>query len=255
MTGPAADRAGRSSRLLRFLPLVVLVAGLGLALALGLPDYLDCATLRDNRVWLVSWVEAHRLVAALAFMTLYALAVALSVPGGAALTVIGGFLFGPALATGLVVIAATAGATALFLAARTALGDLLRARAGPWFARLERGFSENALSYLLFLRLVPLFPFFVVNLVPAFLGVTLRTYVIGTFLGIIPGAFVFAGIGAGLGGIFDRGQQCTFANALTPTVLVALVGLAVLALVPVVYKKWIRPTPSNPADRHEPPGP
>jgi uncharacterized membrane protein YdjX (TVP38/TMEM64 family) len=254
MTGKAADRPARSSMLLRLLPLVALIAGLGLALALGLPDYLDCATLRDNRAWLVSWVDAHRLLAALAFMAIYALAVALSLPGGVALTVTGGFLFGTALATGLVVVAATVGATALFLAARTALGDLLRARAGPWFARLERGFAENALSYLLFLRLVPLFPFFVVNLVPAFLGVTLRTYVIGTFVGIIPGAFVFAGIGAGLGGILDRGQQCTFGNALTPTVLVALVGLAVLALVPVVYKKWIRPSPPNPADHREQPG-
>jgi uncharacterized membrane protein YdjX (TVP38/TMEM64 family) len=254
MMGKAADRASRSTKLLRFLPLVVLIAGLGLALALGLPDYLDCTTLRDNRAWLVSWVDAHRLFAALAFMAIYALAVALSVPGSAALTVTGGFLFGAPLATGLVVVAATVGAAALFLAARTALGDLLRARAGPWFARLERGFAENALSYLLFLRLVPLFPFFVVNLVPAFLGVTLRTYVIGTFVGIIPGAFVFAGIGAGLGGILDRGQQCTFGNALTPTVLVALIGLAVLALVPVIYKKWIRPSPPNPADHREHPG-
>jgi uncharacterized membrane protein YdjX (TVP38/TMEM64 family) len=255
MTGKAADRPGRSPTLLRFLPLIVIVAGLGLALAFGLPDYLSCATLRDNRAWLVSWVDAHRLIAALAFMAIYALAVALSLPGGVALTVTGGFLFGTALATGLVVVAATVGATALFLAARTALGDLLRARAGPWFARLERGFAENALSYLLFLRLVPLFPFFVVNLVPAFLGVTLRTYAIGTFFGIIPGAFVFAGIGAGLGSILDRGQQCTFGNALTPTVLVAFLGLAVLALIPVIYKRWVRPSPTNPTDRHEQPRP
>ena len=87
------------------------------------------------------------------------------------------------------------------------------------------------------LRLVPLFPFFLVNLVPAFLGVSLRLYVVGTFIGIIPGTFVFATVGAGLGSVFDQGGEFSAAGILTPQIITALVGLAVLALIPVVYKK------------------
>jgi uncharacterized membrane protein YdjX (TVP38/TMEM64 family) len=137
-----------------------------------------------------------------------------------------------------VVIGATCGATALFLAARTALGDYLRARAGSTIKRMEEGFRQNALSYLLVLRLIPLFPFFLVNLVPAFLGVSLPVYVVGTFFGIIPGTFVFALIGAGLGSVFDSMQEFSLQGALTPQVIVALVGLAILSLIPVAYKYW-----------------
>lgn len=221
----------------RLAPLLALLLGLGLVFAFGLQDYLSCGTLRDNRLWLLDWVAAHRLLAILAFMALYAAAVALSVPGGAVLTVAGGFLFGTLTATAMVVVAATVGASLLFLAARSALGDLLRTRAGPWLRKLEKGFADNALSYLLVLRLVPLFPFFVVNLVPAFLNVSLRTYVIGTFLGIIPGTLVFASVGAGLGSIFDAGGDCSLDGVLTPQVLLALGGLALLALIPVAYKR------------------
>jgi uncharacterized membrane protein YdjX (TVP38/TMEM64 family) len=102
---------------------------------------------------------------------------------------------------------------------------------------MEAGFNEDALSYLLVLRLIPAFPFFIVNLVPAFLGVSLRTFVIATFLGITPGTFVFASIGAGLGSIFDSMQEFSLKGALTPQVITALVGLALLSLLPVAYKK------------------
>ncbi|MGH6933986.1 MAG: TVP38/TMEM64 family protein [Dongiaceae bacterium] len=231
-----ADGAPANWSYRRLLPILALAAGLGLVFAFGLQDYLSCATLRDNRAALLDWVGLHRLLAALGFMAIYVAAVALSVPGGAALTVAGGFLFGSGWATGMVVVAATLGAAMLFLAARTAVGDLLRAKAGPWLGKLERGFAANALNYLLVLRLVPLFPFFVVNLVPAFLGVSLRTYVIGTFVGIIPGTFVFASVGAGLGSIFDAGGECSFDNVLTPEVVIALLGLAALSLIPVFYK-------------------
>jgi uncharacterized membrane protein YdjX (TVP38/TMEM64 family) len=129
------------------------------------------------------------------------------------------------------------GATALFIIAKSALGDFLHTRAGPWLQKMEAGFRDNALSYLLVLRLVPLFPFFVVNLVPAFLGVPLSTYVIGTFFGIMPGVFVFASVGAGLGSIFDKGETFSAAGILTPQIVIALIGLAILALIPVVYKK------------------
>ena len=113
----------------------------------------------------------------------------------------------------------------------------MRAKAGPALKRMEEGFRENALSYLLVLRLIPLFPFFLVNLVPAFLGVSLGIYVIGTFVGIIPGAFVFAFTGAGLGSVFDNAEEFSPSSVLTTEVVVALCGLALLSLLPVVYKK------------------
>jgi len=226
--------------LLRWLPLLLLAAGLILFLATGLQRYLSCETLRDNRVWLLDQVARHFAVAAVGFAVIYIVAVALSVPGGAVLTIAGGFLFGKWIDTALVLVAATIGATLLFLAARTALAPLLRARAAPWLVRLEAGFRSDAFSYLLVLRLVPLFPFVVVNLVPAFLGVSLRVFMLATLIGIIPGTFVYATVGSGLGSIFDSGRCFTAAGILTPEIVVALVGLAVLALIPVAYRKWSR---------------
>jgi len=236
MSGGDATNEGRVRSAARLLPLLVLLAGFGLFFAFGLQDRLSCAALRDNRAWLGDWVAANRLLAILGFMVLYAAAVALSVPGAAVLTVAAGFLFGTAAATAMVVAAATAGATVLFLAARSAFRDLLQPSVGQWLAKLRRGFAENELSYLLFLRLVPLFPFFVVNLVPAFLGVRLRSFVIATFFGIMPASLVFASVGAGLGSLFDAGRDCSLDSVLTPQIILALVGLALLALVPVAYK-------------------
>jgi len=238
MTG----NGGASSmfRARRLLPLALLAVALIAFFALGLQDWIDLDALRRHRLWLAAQVREHYLLALMAYVAIYALVIAVSVPGGAALTIAGGFLFGQIVGCAATVVAATLGATALFLAARTALGDPLRARAGPWLRRLEQGFAENALSYLLVLRLVPLFPFFVVNLVPAFLGVRLRTYVLGTFLGIIPGTFVYAAVGAGLGALFEAGGDISVQNVLSPQIVVALVGLALLALLPVAYKRVVR---------------
>jgi uncharacterized membrane protein YdjX (TVP38/TMEM64 family) len=221
----------------RLLPLGVLAAGLVAFFLFGLDDYLTFETLRDHRAWLLQQVAESALLTSLVFVAIYIVVVAFSLPGGAVMTITGGFLFGQWLGTLYVIAAATVGATILFLAARTALGDLLRARAGPFLKKMEAGFQENALSYLLVLRLIPLFPFFIVNLVPAFLGVSLRTYVIATFVGIIPGSFVYATVGAGLGSIFDAGKEFTAASILTPQIITALIGLAILALLPIVYKK------------------
>ncbi len=221
----------------RLVPLVVLGAGIAAFFGLGLNKYLTFDELRQNREALTSLVAAMPVLSILVFVLIYTGAVSLSVPGAAVLTLAGGFLFGIWEGTAAVVVGATAGATLLFLAARFVLGDALRAKAGPWLSKMEAGFNEDALSYLLVLRLIPAFPFFIVNLVPAFLGVSLRTFVIGTFLGIIPGTFVFASIGAGLGSIFDSAQEFSLKGALTPQVITALVGLALLSLLPVVYKK------------------
>jgi len=221
----------------RLAPLLVVAMAAALCLAFGVQDYFSLDALRDNRQWLAEEVAAHRVLAVAVFALVYVGVVALSIPGASILTIAGGLVLGQILATAVVVVAATLGATLLFLVAKTSLGDALKARAAPWLQRMADGFAANALSYLLVLRLIPLFPFFVVNLVPAFLGVKLRTYVLATFLGIIPGTFVYASFGAGLGRLLDAGREVSLDSVLTPQIATALVGLAVLALLPVGYKK------------------
>jgi uncharacterized membrane protein YdjX (TVP38/TMEM64 family) len=239
MDSPSATEPRQSSLSLRRLwPLAVLALAIAAVFALDLDRLLTFEALREHREALTALVADHLLLAALSFVLVYATVIALSVPGGAVLTIAGGFMFGSVFGTLLVVVAATLGATLVFLIARSALGDPLRARAGPFLKRMEAGFQQDALNYLLVLRLIPLFPFWIVNLVPAFLGVPLRTYVLGTFLGIIPGSFVFASVGAGLGSVLDSGQEFSPASVLTPQIVIALVGLAVLALLPVAYRKW-----------------
>jgi uncharacterized membrane protein YdjX (TVP38/TMEM64 family) len=221
----------------RLIPVLMFVTVVVAFFALGLERYLSIDALRQHRGALRTWVETSGVLAALVFMVVYIITVAFSLPGATVLSIASGFLFGPGWGTVIVIISATLGATALFSMAKTALGEALRARAGAWLPRLEAGFREHALSYLLVLRLVPIFPFFVINLVPAFLGVPLGTFVLGTFVGIIPGSFVYTTVGAGLGSVFDAGGMFSLRGVLTPQIVTALVGLAVLAMVPVVYKK------------------
>jgi len=221
----------------RLIPVLVFIAGLVAFFALGLERYLSIDALRQHRSVLRAWVETSGLLAALVFMAVYIITVAFSLPGATVLTIAGGFLFGSVWSTVLVIISATLGATILFSIAKTTLGDVFRAKVRVWLPRLEAGFREHALSYLLVLRLVPIFPFFIINLVPAFLGVPLSTFILGTFIGVIPGTFVYATVGAGLGSVFDAGGTFSLRGVLTPQIVTALVGLAVLAMIPVVYKK------------------
>jgi len=231
-------RAARRFSIRRLLPLAILALGFGLFFALGLHRYVTLDTLRDNRQALSQWVEANRLWAIIVYMGLYALMVAFSLPGGLVATLTGGFLFGTVIGGAATVFAATAGATVLFIVAKSALGDLLRAKAGSAVARMEEGFRANAFSYLLFLRLVPAFPFWLVNLAPAFLGVRLSTFVAATFIGIIPGTFVFASLGAGLGAVFERGEQPNLGLIFEPRVILPILALALLSLVPALYRRF-----------------
>lgn len=238
MTDVKIEAAARPRAWLRrLLPLAVLLLALAAAFGFGLHHYLSIEALRENRALLNGFVADHAVAAALIFMSVYAVSTAMSLPGGLVLTVTGGFLFGVAAGTVYVVAAATLGATVVFLIARSALGGVLRAKAGPFVQRMEEGFRENAFSYMLVLRLIPLFPFFVVNLVPAFLGVSLRTYVLGTCLGIIPGTLVFILAGAGLGSVFDSGGAFSLDSVLTPQIVAGLIGLSLLSLLPVAYKR------------------
>lgn len=227
----------KAAALRRFWPLLALAGIATLFFALDLDRFFNFESLGEHRAALLQWVDDNAFLAVVTYMAVYAGALVLFPPSGAMLTITGGFLFGGLLAGLYVVFAATFGATLLFIVAKTTVGDYLRQRAGPGVQRLEAGFKENELSYLLVLRLIPLFPFWLINIAPAFLGVSLRTYVIGTFLGIIPGTFVYASVGNGLGALFDAGAEPSLGIIFRPEILLPIIGLALLALLPVVYKK------------------
>jgi len=178
-----SENRGRGG-LKRLIPLAVLVVGLVAFFAFDLDRFVTLETLRENRTVLSDFVDRNGVLAALVFVLAYAVVVAFSLPIATLLSILGGFFFGTAIGTFCVVIGATVGAVILFLIARSTLGAFLHERAGPALKRMEAGFRQNEFSYLLILRLIPLFPFFVVNIVPALLGVSLRNYTLATALGV-----------------------------------------------------------------------
>lgn len=224
----------------RFIPLGLLVAALVAFFAFDLDDFISFETLRDHRQMLATFVAENALLASVIFFLVYAVAIAVSIPVGLVLSLAAGFLFGVVWAGLLVILAATVGATAAFLAARTALRDFVERRAGGWIKRLEGGFRDDAFSYLLTLRLIPVVPFWLVNLVPALLGVSLATFASATLIGIIPGTLVFVSVGNGLGATLDRGETPDLSIVFDPPILLPLIGLAVLSLLPAIYKRMRR---------------
>jgi len=234
----------------RWILLIVLLILLGLFFYFQLYRYLSFESLKANRALLLAWSEQHLIWVVLGFIGVYTISVACSVPGATFLTLAGGFLFGPWLGTLWVVLSATLGAFIVFLAVKLALRDWVAKKAAKWLKTMEQGFQHNAFSYLLFLRLVPLFPFWLINIVPALLGVSKRTFVIATLVGIIPGSFVYVLVGNGLGHVFDANETPNLGIIFDPKVLIPLLALALLSLVPVIYKliqrkRQVKPTPAN----------
>lgn len=222
----------------RHLPLaaILLVAGLGFFL---LRDTLTFETLRANREALTAFRDAHFLLMALGFALAYVAIVAFSLPGAAVASVTGGFLFGLWAGTALNVAAATIGAVLIFLAARAGLGRTVAQRLETSEGTLKRvkdGLRDNEVNVLLVLRLVPVVPFFVANLLPALVGVSFRNFLWTTAVGIIPGALVFTSIGVGLGEVFDRGESPDLSLLWAPHVIGPILGLAALAALPIVVK-------------------
>ncbi|PHQ81459.1 MAG: hypothetical protein COB66_02195 [Coxiella sp. (in: Bacteria)] len=230
-------------RLVRLLPLILVISAISLVFHFGLNHYLSFAAIKTHKTLLLSWIHNHYLHSVLLFILIYIVVVALSIPGAVFLTLAAGFLFGSALATLYVVISATIGATGIFLIVQYSVGKWLAERNGRWIAKMQRGFQQNALQYLLFLRLVPLFPFPVVNVVPGILNVKMSTYVIGTFFGIIPGTFVYAWLGHGLGNAFSTGISPNLSLIFEPTILWPIIGLAALSLMPIGYKRFRKKRP------------
>ena len=216
----------------RWVPLLVIAALMAGAFASGVHEHVSLEAFHEQKGALQNWVAAQPVLSALAFLGIYIVSVALSLPIATLLTLSGGFLFGKWLGTLFVVSAATIGASIIFLIAKTSLGETLREKAGGLYARVEGNMKENAVGYLLFMRLVPLFPFVLVNIVPALFNVPLRVFVLTTFIGILPGSFVFVNVGEQLGEIES------LSDLVSGETLLAFGLLGLFALIPTLYKQW-----------------
>lgn len=231
-----APEARKGGGLVRFLPLLLVVAGLAAVLASGLHKQISFEALRENRAALTTFVAEQPVIAVAAYLAAYVAFTALMIPGALWITIAGGFLFGLFGGTLATAVGATIGATLLFLVARTSLGEPLRKRAGPFLKKLEAGFQENPFSYMLTLRFLPVVPFPVANVAPALLGAKLRDFVAATALGILPGVIAYTWIGSGLGAAFDSGAEPNlggFAKQLLP----AFFALAAVSLAPAIIKR------------------
>ncbi len=223
----------------------------------GLHEYFSLSNLIKHREAMVMFVSDNILIAVLGYVALYVVVVAVSFPGASALTITAGLIFGGVLGGALTVIGATLGAIVIFLIARSSLGDVLEKKAGPFIQKMIAGFQKDQFQYLLTLRLTPIFPFWVVNIVPALLNMKLIPYAIATLIGIIPGTFAFAYIGAGLDSVIaaqeyanprcaDAGTCSIEISALITTdLLIALAGLAALSALPFIIKKIRGDKPSS----------
>ena len=224
----------------RLIPLLVVAAGLFLIFATGLNRYLSLDVLEEKRMWLLAISRAHPVEAVVVYMVAYMVMVAFSVPGAMIMTMAGGFLFGPLLGTASAVVGMTIGAIIMFLAARSALGEVIRrrARAGGLIDRIQLGVRANAFTYLLVLRLIPAVPFWLCNIASGFVPMPMKTYVAATVLGIIPSTLIYSSIGSGLGHVFEQGGKPDMSMVTDPQVLAPLIGLAVLSVAPLVYHAW-----------------
>lgn len=223
--------------IIRWLLVILLAAGLLAAHHFDLISYLSFSSLKANHEALQEWTSSHYLQSVLGYILVYCLTVAFSIPGAVFVSLAGGLMFGP-VATIYVVIGATMGATIVFLAVKTAIGEWFARRVSGRLARMEKGFNEHAFNYLLFLRLLPIFPFWLINIGAGLLAVPLRTFVIATFIGIIPGAFVYVMVGNSLHTVFATNQAPNLSIIFKPTILLPLVGLAFLSLMPILYQKY-----------------
>lgn len=220
----------------RLWPLYVIAAGLALAFSQGWHEYLSIETLREQRETLRAFVADNPVLAVSIFLAVYAAATVFMLPGALWITISGGFLFGLVGGSLATIAGATLGASILFFAAKTAIGKPLRERAGPFVKKMEKGFQEDALSYMFALRFIPAVPFPVANIAPAILGAKYRDYALTTALGIVPGVVAYTWIGAGLGATFDAGEDPNLAQV-AGNLIPALIALGFVALLPVAYKK------------------
>jgi uncharacterized membrane protein YdjX (TVP38/TMEM64 family) len=230
---PAVPRIPR-----RLIAPAVVIALIVAFWALGLGDRLSWAGVARNQTILNSWVAEHPWLSPCLFVAIYIASVTLSLPQAGLLTMIGGLLFGTVPGGMLAVFGATVGAIMLFLIARSAFGEPMARRGGAALGKLRQELSRNGFSYLLAVRLIPVVPFWLVNLAAALCGMRLSQFVAATLIGILPTTFITASIGAGIGGVLSRGETPTFAFLFSWPVLGPLLALAVLSLLPLIWRKW-----------------
>ncbi len=236
MDSPANPTMPPPNRWIKLSIATLFISGISAFFIFGGDDFLSLNALRNNRDALLNYTQEHYTRALLLAILIYAVATAMSFPGATVLSLAVGFLFGRWVGTAIILIAATLGATLVFLAARYLFADTLRKKLNSGMAaKLIKGFNDDAFHYLLFLRLVPIFPFWLVNLAPAFTPIKVRTYVLGTIIGILPGCFIFANLGQSLGRIESLQELLSLETLLA----FALLGL--FALVPVMIKKLRKP--------------
>jgi uncharacterized membrane protein YdjX (TVP38/TMEM64 family) len=255
---PPGEKSSFATAIRRWGPLIGLAGLMALVFGMGWHRLLTFQMIGQNYEKMTAFVAENILTAVAVYMAAYVAVVALSLPGALIMTLAGGLLFGWLIGASATVVAATIGATIIFLVAKTSFGEALAEKAGPWLGKLRAGFQENAMSYLLFLRLVPAFPFVIVNLAPALLGVPVATFVTATALGIIPGTVAFSVAGSSLGSVIrtlnanhaaclakggpDPEMQCPYefdpAALVSKELLIAFALLGVIALIPVALKRW-----------------
>ncbi len=233
------DQTPPRTSLMAKLPILVIL-GVAVVGFFTLRSYASFDVLADHREALMAYRDAHFMMATLAFIGTYVGITAFSLPGAAVISVTGGFLFG--LFPGVLynVVSATIGAIVIFLAARSGFGESLSRKmseSGGAAARLQSALRKNEWSMLFIMRLVPIVPFFVANLVPAFTGTRLSRFAISTFIGIIPGALVFTSIGSGVGEVFARGERPDLSVLWQPHIIGPILGLAALSALPIFFKK------------------
>ena len=219
----------------RLLPFFLL-AGLALYFLLGGHDFISFSQLAENYTSLKAFVAKQLITALLVFGAAYILTVTLSLPIASLLTIAGGALLGWTGAA-VIVCAATIGATIVFVAARTILNEFFATRTTDFIKKLESGFQRNAFSYLLAMRLIPAAPFWVVNIIPALLGMRLKCYVLATFIGIIPGTLIYVWVGKGFDSLLSRGQSPDLSVLSEPKIIVPLFALGLLSLTPALWKQ------------------
>ena len=224
-------------KLQKHIPLFFILSGLFLILFFDLHHYLSFETLQKNQSFLKEYIQSYPVYSFLLFVLVYTVAAALSLPGAAILTITGGFLFGTPLASLAIIIGATTGATCLFMATKWAFRDFFEKKAGTTLKKFAQGFSKNSFSYLLTLRLIPLFPFWLINIAPAFFKVRISTYIIATALGITPGVIVYSSLGNGLGSLLESDQTPDLGIIFQPEILFPLLALTVLSTLPAIYNK------------------
>lgn len=231
---------GALKRFLRWLPIIIVLGAMIVVYVTGLYHYFSFEVLKEKHELLLIFEREHPFLSPLIFIALFIVVVAVSLPVADILAVLGGFLFTFPWSMIYVLIGATTGACILYLAASFAIQDFLLQKAAPFFKKMKNNFQKDAWCYLLFLRFIPLFPFWLVNIVPAFFKIRFFTYFWTTFIGIIPLTYLHVEIGGGLNTLLEKHEHFSIHALFNPQMRIALVLLGFFALAPLAIKKWAK---------------